>query len=173
MLVLSLDLWSPIWISRLYNFTPLIIGNVPHSYMYELSIFAANQGRNCKVTFPLSSPFTAGWTAAFVKVCFSRGLPKPNEIFDCWHNAGFHPANCATDLTDSSLTYRTEAPPSHTTRWERLATIAVISYTDILWECLTSVINRERREQPTPRSLHTSHVEMVGRPIHSAAMTTD
>ena len=66
-------------------------------------------------------------------------------------------------LLPSSLIYRTEPPPSHTTWWERLATIAVIFYTDIL-RLLTSVISWQRCEQPTLRSLHTSNVEKVGRP---------
>ena len=62
-----------------FTVTPLIIKNVPTltylSFRYRL------QG-HCKVTFSSQQPITAGWRAACVKVCFSRGLPNPNGISD-------------------------------------------------------------------------------------------
>ena len=60
-----------------FNFTQLIIGNGPTlTYLDSCRQLRAH----CKVTFPLSYTFTAGWKAAFVKIwVFFIGLPKPNE----------------------------------------------------------------------------------------------
>ena len=72
-LVLSLDSsWS---FSQDFTITPLVIGLCGPS----------------KVTFSSQLPITAGSTAAFVKVCFSRELPKPNEIFEFDAMPGFEP----------------------------------------------------------------------------------
>ena len=77
--------WS---FSHDFTITPLVIGNGPT--LTCLSFRCCLYGPS-KVTFSSQLPITAGWTAAFVKFCFSRGLPKPNEIFEFDTMPGFDP----------------------------------------------------------------------------------
>ena len=75
-----------------FTITPLIIRNGPT--LTYLSFRYCLQG-HCKVALSSQLPIPAGWTAACVKVCFSRGLPNP------WSSdhKDYALADCATDLT--------------------------------------------------------------------------